>query len=116
MTIRPPIFFLPFPFGLFTRAEWESAYRLYMPENDAKHQAAFNSQITAAEARRIDISEVDLAYLSLVSDDLAARVTAFRSEVHSVSTPRQDDVGIAESREAAWQALREHLRRNPSRS
>ena len=66
--------FLPFPFGLFTEAEWHAAYRFCLDEADAEQQAASNAAVTAAEAERTHISEVDLAFLSLVSEDLGGRV------------------------------------------
>lgn len=102
--------FLPFPAGRFSEDEWRAAYRFMLDEEDAAREAAWNVAITPDVAERTSISEVDLAYLSLVSDDLAQRVTAFRREALGGDVA-PDDAGTVELREKDWEELRAHLRR-----
>lgn len=104
--------FYPFPIGRFSKAEWLAAYRLWLDEADAERQAASNAAITPEDAERVSISEVDLAYLSFVSGDLAARVDQFRKDVTWRAFVSLDDRGIAEENEAEWEALRAHLRKS----
>ena len=103
--------FLPFPTGRFTEDEWRAAYRFTLAEEDAAREAAWNVSVTPDVAERTSISEVDLAYLSLVSDDLAQRVAAFRRESLPGHDVAPDDAGIARLREKEWEELRAHLRR-----
>jgi hypothetical protein len=103
--------FLPFPVGRFSESEWRAAYRFSLDEVDAAREAAWNAAVTADQAEHAGISEVDLAYLSLVSADLAERVEAFRRDSLANHDVRLDDVGLAERREKEWEELRAHLRR-----
>ena len=80
-----------------------------MSEVEAESEASERANLQILPGQRIDISEVDLAYLSLVSSDLEQRVNAHRREF----MPRLvelDDVGLAEERERAWIELKAHLR------
>ena len=104
--------FFPFPFGRFSEAEWLAAYRLCLAEADAVREAAWNAAVTADQAETIRISEVDLAFLSLLSTELADRVAAFRHECIARSFVPMDDIGIADAREKEWEQLREQLRRS----
>jgi hypothetical protein len=104
--------FLPFPFGWFTEAEWRAAYRFYLDEADAAREAAWNAAVTTDQAEQIGISETDLAFLSLVSAELAERVAAFRRELSILRSAQLDDRGIAEARDVEWEELRAHLRRS----
>jgi hypothetical protein len=103
--------FYPFPIGRFSKAEWLAAYRLWLDDADAEREAASCAAITPEEAERVSISEVDLIYLSFVSEDLAARVEQFRREVTARENVPLDDRGIAEEEEAEWEELRAHLRK-----
>ena len=104
--------FYPFPIGRFSEAEWLAAYRLWLDEADAEREAASNSAIMPEEAERVSISEVDLAYLSFVSEDLTARVDQFRKEVTRRANVPLDDRGIAEASEVEWEELCAHLRKS----
>jgi hypothetical protein len=108
---RAVIRFLPFPVGRFSEREWRAAYRFSLDEADAAREAAWNAAVTADQAEHVGISEVDLAYLSLVSADLAERVEAFRRDSLANHDVPLDDVGLAERREKEWEELRAHLRR-----
>ena len=103
--------FLPFPAGRFSEHEWRAAYRFMLDEEDAAREAAWNVTVTPDVAEWTSISEVDLAYLSLVSDDLAQRVAAFRRESFLGRDVAPDDGDTAQLREKEWEELRAHLRR-----
>ena len=81
-----------------------------MKEREAAAEAEFRAALTESMASRTSISEVDLAYLSLVSRELEERVNQYRRECLPES-PHLDDVGIAEDREKEWVELKDYLRR-----
>jgi hypothetical protein len=105
----------PFPRGKFSESEWRASFSLFMSQADAEAEARDRANIGANEAERTTISEVDLAYLSLVSDDLAKRVDDYRREVSARPFIPLDDVGLAEEREKKWIELKDHLRRGLQR-
>lgn len=107
---------LPFPLGRFTEAEWLAAYRQFLSDEEATGHAADLSMITEDNAWRIDISEVDLAYLSLVSADLSDRVARYRRDVYAANGDVSvEDRGLAGRRELRWEQLRAELRKRLER-
>lgn len=107
--------FYPFPFGKFTESEWKAAYGLFMNDSDASRQASFNVNCLFDPQKPTDISEVDLAYLSLVSDELSARVDAHRREMVPQWALSLDDAAIVAARDQNWLELRTQLARGLDR-
>jgi hypothetical protein len=101
---------LPFPVGRFTEREWYVAYRFILDEEDARREARYNAGVTQPGTDTIDIMETDLALLSLVSDDVAARVDDYRREIYSMLA-LMDNAEVMAARETHWEELRSHLRR-----
>ena len=80
-----------------------------MSARDAASEATSRAELSPTEASRTSISEVDLAYLSLVSPELEERVNEYRRQC-APESPHLDDRGMAEERERRWVLLKDHLR------